>query len=1022
MDNIKIIIDTNAESASKSFEDLSKSFEKTNSDADDLRKQIKSLKDEIYKLTPGTEEYAKVLGELGSKMNTLGDIQRELKGASGGLDTVFQTSTVAISNLASGFQAAVGVCTLFGVESQDLMKTLVKLQAIMSIVNGLKGFAGFAKNTRTAIISIRAFWTATKAQTLALEENTVALGQNTSATNLNAGASEKAALAKGTLRAGFDKLKTAIVGVNAAMVVVVATIGLWIAALVEMYKNSKKVQAQMEENDRLIGLLSDETLTYTERNKKLDSEFQAQLKTYAKITKNQEALIDVQKRYYTEQLRLAKSTREAAIEQARFYETTTACKEELEEAQKAIQESTDRIKELESAIRDLEAQDLTGWSKKMIDEFEDFDRGVSRSLARGEISDSAAIKRRIKKRQDMINVLNEIETGYYTGQAKDFEGRMAEIEKAQEKARSYGLYNILGSQEELNLFRTRLRDEIDDLSEALEDYNDRQFRAASEAYKNLLESQAQEFEKFTNEFDKENDKAWTSVQTFDEEMQQLFENIGLNGEEAQGRARNSLSLIIKEIDDFTAQWKQKAIDLLSANKISKESFNEFMKELNANAVSMKELATHLTDDLQLTDYAVVLNNHLLVGVNDLKKTLTTLDVMQKEGLISSKEYQNAYIKAISDFKDSLGEESTEIEDYINRILSGEMMDDEAFTDINGNTQTLREFLENNGLTTEGYVEMLRSLFEQSATVLPPEFYKKMTDNVRKIIDAQMKDIEDEYDKEVFRIKTEITANGNNIFSVFWGAGEGQDYQNLKAGIEETFKAYEEMYNEEVASLEHGMSLYDEDTDEYRFYLEKKKELDEAYKQAHEQYLQDLEENEHTHLKNLMSNIGNVTSATSSLGSALSDYYDEMANDERLSTEEQKKYTIKSLRMKKFQAVANVASGIVAAIAGAMELGFPMGPIMAAIESASVAVAGAAQIKSINRQIRELGGSSGDDSTATANVGQLTDRVIMADAQNTDQTAQLNAQYNQGNMRVYVTQNDIENANNENRVAVTSNKF
>ena len=217
-----------------------------------------------------------------------------------------------------------------------------------------------------------------------------------------------------------------------------------------------------------------------------------------------------------------------------------------------------------------------------------------------------------------------------------------------------------------------------------------------------------------------------------------------------------------------------------------------------------------------------------------------------------------------------------------------------------------------------------------------------------------------------------------------------------------------------------MSLYDKDTDEYRFYLEKKKELNDAYKQAHEQYLQDLEENEHTHLKNLMNNIGNVVSATSSLGSALSDYYDEMANDERLSTEEQNKYTIKSLKMKKFQAVANVASGIVAAIAGAMELGFPMGPIMAAIESASVAVAGAAQIKSINRQIRELGGSSGDDSTA--NVGQLTDRVIYGDAQKADQTAELNAKYNQGATRVYVTQGDIQDANNENRVAVTQNKF
>ncbi len=59
MDTIKIIIDTNAEDAAKSFDDLSNSFKKTDNEAVDLRKQIKELKSELYKLTPGTVEYTK---------------------------------------------------------------------------------------------------------------------------------------------------------------------------------------------------------------------------------------------------------------------------------------------------------------------------------------------------------------------------------------------------------------------------------------------------------------------------------------------------------------------------------------------------------------------------------------------------------------------------------------------------------------------------------------------------------------------------------------------------------------------------------------------------------------------------------------------------------------------------------------------------------------------------------------------------------------------------------------------------
>lgn len=1014
MDNIRITIETNANDAAKTFENLANSFNDTDAQAVDLRKQIRGLKDDLYKLEPGTEEYGRVLGELGAKMNQLGDTQRELRAASGGLDTVFQTTTVAVSDLASGFQAAVGICTLFGVESEDLMKTLVKLQAVMSIVNGLKGFAGFFKNARTALISVKAFQTATKVQTAALTESTVALGSNTAATGLNAAASKTAAVATGTLRAVLDKLKNAILGVNAAMGIVVVAVAALAAALVALYRHSNQVQAQMEENDRLIGLLSEDTLTYEERNRNLDSEFQAQLKTYAKVTKSQEALTEIQKKYYTEQLRSAYAMRKAAVEQARYYETTTAFKDKLEEAQKQIQETTDRIKELESAVKDLDAQDLAGWSIKMISEFDEYDRGVERSLARGEISDSTAIKRRIRKRQDMLNDLQEIDEKYY-------HGTVAQIDEAQELAKKYSLYNILGSEDELTALKARLQSEIDELGDALDDYNDRQAKYFSETNKKLLESQAKKFEEFTAEFVKEKAKVWTSVQGFDEQMTQLFENVGLNAEEARGKAKTPLTLIRTDIDVFTAQWRDKALELYDANKISKEGFDEFINGLNTTAASMKDLVQHITGDLRLTDYADVLNDNLLIDANDLRKTLTALDEMQKQGLINSVEYQNAYLSAITNFKSVLVEDKDEVKEYISQILSGELLDKEAFTDMNGDTQTLRQFLEANGFTPEGYAELLGSLFTQSATVLPPEFRKNMVDNVRKIIDAQMQAAEDEYEKEVNRINARSLSTDNDIFDMFWGASEGQTYMNVKALLDDTFAAYEKRYNDEIASLEQSMSLYDEGTAEYEEYLNRKKALDEGYAQAHAQYLHDVEDNEHAHLSNLMSNISSVALALGSMGSALSDYYDEMANGEKLSVEEQQKYARKSIEMKKFQAIANISSGIVAAIAGAMELGFPMGPIVAAVQSAAVAASGATQIAAINKQIRELGGSAGSDSTP--NAAGMVDRVIMANAQNTDQREQLNAQYGlQGDMRVYVTQSDLDNGRKSRSVAVTQNGF
>ncbi|MBQ1807964.1 MAG: hypothetical protein IIZ87_00325, partial [Selenomonas sp.] len=113
MDNIKITIETNANEAAKTFENLANSFNSADTQAQDLRKEIKSLKNEIYKLEPGTKEYTQTLVKLGEKMNTLGDINRDLRSSTGGLDTVFQTTTKTISSMAAGMQACMGVVTLF---------------------------------------------------------------------------------------------------------------------------------------------------------------------------------------------------------------------------------------------------------------------------------------------------------------------------------------------------------------------------------------------------------------------------------------------------------------------------------------------------------------------------------------------------------------------------------------------------------------------------------------------------------------------------------------------------------------------------------------------------------------------------------------------------------------------------------------------------------------------------------------------------------------------------------------------
>jgi ubiquinone biosynthesis protein UbiJ len=137
-----------------------------------------------------------------------------------------------------------------------------------------------------------------------------------------------------------------------------------------------------------------------------------------------------------------------------------------------------------------------------------------------------------------------------------------------------------------------------------------------------------------------------------------------------------------------------------------------------------------------------------------------------------------------------------------------------------------------------------------------------------------------------------------------------------------------------------------------------------------------------------------------------------------NSEEYKKYLKKEGNMKIAQVWTDAATGIMTAWATSEQLGPIAGPILAAIQTAALTATAIASTQQIKRQTQ----ATASGSAPTANVSGITDRVIMGEAQNADQTAQLNADYNQGSMRVFVTQDDISDAQNVNRVAVTNNRF
>lgn len=106
----------------------------------DLKKEFKEIQNELTGLQPGTQKYIDTLKKLGSVKDEIGDLRDEI-GAFAGEGAKFGAVQKAIGGIASGFQAAQGAAALFGGESEELQKSLLKVQAAMALAEGVKGIA-----------------------------------------------------------------------------------------------------------------------------------------------------------------------------------------------------------------------------------------------------------------------------------------------------------------------------------------------------------------------------------------------------------------------------------------------------------------------------------------------------------------------------------------------------------------------------------------------------------------------------------------------------------------------------------------------------------------------------------------------------------------------------------------------------------------------------------------------------------------------------------------------------------------
>lgn len=105
-----------------------------------LKQDFKEAQKELDGLEQGTIQYVKALEKLGGIRDDIGDLNAEINAFNP--EGKVKAFGSVISGLANGFQAAQGAAALFGGESKEVEKALLKVQGAMAFSQGIEGIMG----------------------------------------------------------------------------------------------------------------------------------------------------------------------------------------------------------------------------------------------------------------------------------------------------------------------------------------------------------------------------------------------------------------------------------------------------------------------------------------------------------------------------------------------------------------------------------------------------------------------------------------------------------------------------------------------------------------------------------------------------------------------------------------------------------------------------------------------------------------------------------------------------------------
>lgn len=194
---------TQIDQTTQSMTQMGQATQQTEQRQESLRSQIRRGREELAQMTKGTADYAAKLAEVASKQAIFNRINKELKASQTTIGQTMTNVNNVVGGLAGGFSVATGVISLFGIENENAMKSLIKMQALMSITSGLSSlntairswegltavFGSLFKSSKDVVTSIESVATANTVATSTSNAN-IASNNQQAASNIGLTTSE----------------------------------------------------------------------------------------------------------------------------------------------------------------------------------------------------------------------------------------------------------------------------------------------------------------------------------------------------------------------------------------------------------------------------------------------------------------------------------------------------------------------------------------------------------------------------------------------------------------------------------------------------------------------------------------------------------------------------------------------------------------------------------------------------------------------------------------------------------------